>query len=440
MGLISLLSPARLVAALQRMLRPSGGGSGYSAALTPLPPPPSADEVAFGGTLSGRPAPVSRMRSAILENSDAVSAIRLISEEIGSRPVLFGYYDGDEWVSVERHVVLDMMRRHVQSYTLAEYVKQSVSEALIAGEALSELRGRPSRLVPSLGKILSHDPADVRTHTAADDLSVLSYEVCTPDRTYYVPPEQMVHWRLNPILGGSARFTGVSPFYPLLRRMDAAREDEEYLQQAPRNAPRNLLVEIDPSAEGMTPQALAGKVQAMARIRDRTSYNVALQGLKLSAMAVDNRTDDLEARQQRVSEMVTLALDLAPVLRNQSVTNDSAAAQQFAHFRRMLHWMAADLWAAHQTLIDLYLTPEERLLGYCLRSDWSGDEQDADLANKERRAALLKTYTDAGVPLVQAAELAGVPLDNGADNGAEDDRAREPSPGLRVVAGSPGGR
>ncbi|MGA0069598.1 MAG: phage portal protein [Miltoncostaeaceae bacterium] len=410
------MSPARVLDFMRRLLRGIGGPAPAGQAMPALPDTqrlPTEGEASIGGTPSSRLASVATLRQAALENSDVLGAIRLISEEIAGTPVKLSKDVGGKTVDIENHAALDFLARHVLGYSLEDYVQQMVSEALVAGEAFSEIRGRPSRLLPGLGVLIAHDSASVDTEVTPDHLRVARYSVTTGGSYYHVAPARMVHWALNPIRGGASRFNGVSPIYPLLRRLQSAREDEAHLRDSPRNAPRNLLITIDPSAEKQSMADVASKLQTMAGIRDRTGYHVALSGLKVESLTVDSVEEDLDARQVRLSELVTLAFDLAPVLRNQSVTNDSAAHEQYKHFRRALRWLAADMWAAHGPLLAMLLSPEEVQAGIYLRSDWTADMDAEAREDRHSRLKIIAMHIANGADPVAAYEAEGVPYPGG---------------------------
>lgn len=422
MGVLEVMAPGRILDFMRRLLRGIGGPTpdGHTSPMLPdVQRLPHEGDASIGGTPSQRLASVAELRRAALENSDVLGAIRLISEEIASVPVRLSYDDGGQTADLEAHAVLDFLSRHIQSYSIEDYVQQMVSEALVAGEAFAELRGRPSRLLPGLGVLLAHDSGSVDTEVTHDHLRVARYSVTTGGSFYHVSPCDMVHWALNPVRGGASRFNGVSPIYPLLRRLQSAREDEAHLRDSPRNAPRNLLITIDPSAEKQDTAQIAAKLQTMAGIRDRTGYHVALTGLKVDSLTVDSVEEDLDARQTRLAEMVTLAFDLAPVLRNQSVTNDSAAHQQYRQFRRSLRWLAVDMWAAHAPVLARFLTPDEMRQGLYLRSDWSADMDSEAREDRRSRLEVIALHIANGVDPVAAYEAEGVPYPGGRPVAAE---------------------
>lgn len=439
MAVRSLLSRAGLAALWRRLFGGGPGGGDDGPRLIADTYGRTEAMVTLGPVQSLRLADVETLRNAVIHNPWALDAVRLIAEEIATRPVRLSVPDGNGWIDLKpNHPALVFLNHYVHQRTPHQYVQRGIVDALITGDAMAEVKGKPSRSFPGLGVLVQLDPGDVTPQVSEDELTLLGYLLNLKGFDHRViEPGRLIHHSVNPVRGGAGGFLGVSPFYPLLPELQGDRADAIHERDSARGAPRNLKLSI---TDGSSLLDKAPVIESMVEIRRRAGYHVAPKGIDIDSLTADKESEDISARRARLSETITLTMGLAPVLRNQSVTNDSAAKEQHRQWRRNLHWLSRDWWAPHVRPLAALFTDDEIAAGVTFRTDWGGDIEDERLTEAERRAALLKTYTEAGMPLDQAMALAGINAPTVTREAThEDDRdpARLAPRSLRAL---PGGR
>lgn len=377
------------------------------------------------------------LRDLVAKHPEARYGLDILSQQVAGREVKLSAYDADgkRYDLPDDHPAMVFMRTRIKGYTLHDYVRRQLIN-LHFGAFAAEIRGRPSPVAPDVALLIPHDPEDVKPLLTDDETVLAGFQVTLPTAERKVVPERFVFGSIGPILGGVDRFTGVSPFYSLLPYLESAARDATYLRDKPRGSTSNIKIAADKSAKDML-----GAVEAIVRIREKKGVTIEPKGFSIDPLTAPSETDDIETRLSNTNEQVTLTLGLAPVLMNQSVTNDSAAKVQTDQMFRHMESLTVQLWSAHEPLLRLLARPGEMAAGLHFRTDWSDVNQARDEAAEaasldveNKRATALKTYTDAGVPLPIAAGMVGVDLSMEAPDGQDRTAtARAERRGLRAL-------
>lgn len=435
MAIVQASAVGRVVAYLRRLF----GGRPHVAML----PAPRVSESTGAGFISPRETDATvdatAMRALVTANPWAMAGIREIAQEIAARPVQVCLTD-DEGRPVplgKNHPLAWFLRNQVRGYTLRQYVERQVVNLLITGELFAEVYGRPTATLPQVGTLIPHDPEDANARVSGDETELLDFRVSLPSRRYLVPRDRMVFCALSPALGGAERFRGISPLYPLIPELRSYAKDQGYQEARPRGSAGNLAIKFSSTDD----VARAGRIASqMNTIRERTGYTLALKGVEVSGLPESKEPDQVKDRQREVKRAVMVALGIAPVTWDESVTNDSASEVQQRKERRMMRALSNLVWRQHEPLARLLARPGEMDAGLHIRTDWTGEleaeEQAAELARlglEAKRAEVVKTYTDAGVPLAEAMRLAGVDTDTEAADADRDKEARGVRRRLRAV-------
>jgi len=377
------------------------------------------------------------LRDLVAKHPEARYGLDIISSQIAGREVRLSMTgpDGELVDLPDTHPAMVFMRTRIKGYTLHQYVQRQLIN-LHFGAFCAEIRGRPSPVAPDVALLIPHDPEDVNPLLTDDETQLVGFQVTLPTTERKVVPERFVFGSIAPILGGVDRFTGVSPFYSLLPYLESAAKDATYLRDKPRGSTSNIKIAASLPASEMAPV-----VESIVRIRESKGVTIQPKDFNIEALRSPSETDDIETRLSATNEQVTLTLGLAPVVMNQSVTNDSAAKVQQDQMFRHMQSLTQLLWAQHEPLLRLLARPGEMAAGLHFRTDWSdviqARSEAAEAASidvDKKRADLFKTYTDAGVPLLIAADLAGVDLSTEAPDGQDrTTTARAARRGLRAL-------
>lgn len=377
------------------------------------------------------------LRDLVAKHPEARYGLDIISQQIAGREVKLSAYDeeGKRYDLPDDHPAMVFMRTRVKGYTLHDYVRRQLIN-LHFGAFAAEIRGRPSPLAPDVALLIPHDPEDVKPLLTDDETVLAAFQVTLPNVERKVSPDRFVFGSIGPIMGGVDRFTGVSPFYSLLPYLESAAKDAVYLRDKPRGSTSNIKIAANVPAKEMV-----GVVENIVKIRESKAITIQPKGYTIESLNSPSETDDIETRLSNTNEQVTLTMGLAPVLMNQSVTNDSAAKVQQDQMFRHMESLTVQLWSAHEPLLRLLARPGEMAAGLHFRTDWSdvnqAREEAAEAATLEVekiRAEALKTYIDAGVPLPIAAEMVGVELSQEAPDGQDRTAtARAARRGLRAL-------
>jgi len=435
MALAQVSSVSRVVEYLRRLF----GGKAH----VPMLPAPRGAESTGAGFISPRETDATvdatAMRNLVTANPWAMAGIREIAQEIAARPVQVCIPDEDGKPADlgKAHPLAWFLSNQVRGYTLRQYVERQVINLLVTGELFAEVFGRPSATLPQVGTLIPHDPEDANPRVSGDETELLDFRISLPSGRYLVPRSRMVFCALSPAFGGPERFRGISPLYPLISELRGYAKDQGFQEARPRGSAGNLAIKFQDTSD----VAKAGRTASMMNtIRERTGYTLALKGVEVSGLPESKEPDLVKDRQHEVKRAVMVALGIAPVTWDESVTNDSASEVQQRKERRMMRALSDLVWRQHESLVRLLARPGEMDAGLHIRSDWSGEleaeEQAAELARlglEAKRAEVVKTYTGAGVPLAEAMRLASVDTETEAAHADRDEEARGARGRLRAV-------